>query len=477
VLGPGVYITFFDPGESAGRALPPFGPLLDVVVRPKRLIAERKNHDIPDDPALSIARWLEAQLEYQRATGEEVGGRKRSRMRVTAADGLFLRFVTFGAPAQSTPLRELGPYAVVLVGENEVEGDGVVVAVRKPGDLTSWELTPKAGTDIAGARQADIGFRSRSTSHHPGLDVRTQAPPQVQRPAALATKKSVPVSDLAPPLEELERARLARERLDRVRLEHERIERERLDGIARAKIEQEQIEADRVARQLRERARLEQERADELARKRREEAEQQPRAPGATMSSTPLTSRVAGRPTALRSTAGEIEYAPEPLLWRLRFFLGGLLLLSVVLYAVTLVRGGFSLPSPGGATIRTVGVGETVTGGHWDVVLNNVARTTSSGTATAQGVFVIVRVALTNKGAEGSEPSPGGFTIVDSNGKQYTAQSTGSEAYTSQTAFTWPASYPPGRPVTTPLVFDVDPAAKGLQLVIFDAPQARIRLG
>jgi hypothetical protein len=392
-------------------------------------------------------------------------------------DGLFLRFLTFGAPAKAAPPRELGPYAVVLVGEYDLEADGVVIAVR--GDLTTWELTSEAGANMAGTRQADIAFRSRSTSYHPGLDKRAQPSPQAQRPAApVAKKPSAPVSDLVPPLEELEKARLARERLDRVRLEHERIERGRLEGLARAKkIEQEQIEQDRVARQLRERARVEQERVDELARQRREKAERGPRAPVATLSSTPLTSRVGGRPTPRSSASGEIEYAPEPLLWRLRFFLGGLLLLSLMLYAVTLVRGGFSFPTAGGPTVRTVGIGETVTGGHWDVVLNNVMRASTVGTATPRGVFVVVRVAVTNKGAEGSEPSPGGFTIVDSNGKQYAAESTRSEAYTSQSVFAWPTSFPPGRPVTTPLVFDVDPAAKGLQLVIFDAPQARIRLG
>ena len=71
---------------------------------------------------------------------------------------------------------------------------------------------------------------------------------------------------------------------------------------------------------------------------------------------------------------------------------------------------------------------------------------------------------------------PGGFAIIDSAGRQYAAESERSKAYTSQTDFIWPPTFPVGRPITLPLVFDVDPAAQGLELVIFDVPQTRIRI-
>jgi hypothetical protein len=459
VPGQGVYITFFDPGESPGRALPPFGPLIGVVVRPKALVAERKSLEIPDDPALSIARWLEAQLEYHRATGEEANGKRRSRMRLTAADGVFLRFVSFGAPGQGQALREIGPYAAVVISEADVQADGVVIAVRRSNDLATWELTPEAGAALGGQRKPDIGFRSRATSYNPKVDARpTSPPPQTSVAPVVAPGVAKPTpAVVSPPAERIERARLDQERMDRER------------------VEQEQIEEDRAGRELREHARIERERANEVVRMRREEDERRPTVTKVAASATPLTSRAATRPTKASAGPSEIEYAPDPLWWRLRYVLGGLLVLSVIMYALILVRGGFNLPGAS-ASVRTVGVGETIHGPRWDYVLNNVSREPSIGTSTARGIYVVVRLAVTNKGVEGSEPSPTGFEIVDSVGRRYAAEAQRAAVYATQTTFVWPTTFPAGRPVALPLVFDVDPAAQGLELIIADALQARMRI-
>lgn len=468
--GQGVYITFFDPGEPPGRALPPFGPLIGVVVRPKALVAERKSLEIPDDPTLSIARWLEAQLEYHRATGEEADGKKRSRMRVSAADGVFLRFVSFGVPGQGQALREIGPYAAVEVGGGDVQADGVVIAVRASNGAT-WELTPEAGAALAGERRSDIGFRSRTTSYNPGVDPRpTSAAP---RPTVAPIVAS-PARGVESPPAELEQSRMLRERRDKE--ERERIERVQLDQerMDRERIEQEQIEEDSIGREMREHARIERERANEVVRMRREEEERQPRVAAAAPLATPLTSRVGGRPTAAK--ASEIEYAPDPLWWRLRYFLGGLLVLSVVMYVLIVVRGGVGVPGAS-QSVRTVGVGETIHGPRWDYVLNAVSRAPAVGASTAaRGGYVVVRLAVTNKGAEGSEPLPGGFELVDSTGRRYSAESERSAVYASPSDLTWPTTFPVGRPVAVPLVFDVGTAAQGLELAIADAPQARIRI-
>jgi hypothetical protein len=283
----------------------------------------------------------------------------------------------------------------------------------------------------------------------------------------------------APPLAELERARGAQERLDRDQLEQERSERERL-ALAerkrieseRQRIEQERIEEDRLERQRQGHARAERERAEEEARLRREEAERRSRVPE--MATAPLTSRVGARPQA--PTASVAQVAPQrSLLWRLRFVLGGLLLLGAMAYGVTVTRGGFSVPT-GGAVVRTAGIGDTVRGTRWDYVLNNVTRAQNAGAARPRGVFIVVRLGVINRGAEGAEPSHAGFTLIDAAGKQYTPESLRGEAYASQTAFTWPRTFPVGQPVTAPLVFDVDPAARGLLLVISDVPQTRIRI-
>jgi len=92
----GLYITFFTKDEPHDRDLPPVGPLDQVVLRHRQLVADRKAAQQSQDPGVSIDRWLEAELELQRATGEEPGGTKRSDIRVTAPDGVFVRFAVFG---------------------------------------------------------------------------------------------------------------------------------------------------------------------------------------------------------------------------------------------------------------------------------------------------------------------------------------------------------------------------------------------
>src|SRR6266545_4806209 len=106
-------------------------------------------------------------------------------------------------------------------------------------------------------------------------------------------------------------------------------------------------------------------------------------------------------------------------------------------------------------------------------------RVQAAGIAKPRGVYVVVRIGLTNKGDAISQTTPGDFTAIDSAGIQYTAESLQSDVYASprnSTPYVWPQSFPTGRTVTTQLIFDVDPAAKGLQLVIADVPKTRVRL-
>src|SRR4051812_29163823 len=102
--------------------LPPVGPLEHVVVRGQSLIANRKGGDA--DVFGGGLRWIEAEQELRRATGQEPGGTTRSDLRIAAPEGVYLRFVSFGDGAGDDALPELGPYAVVVVGRRGVEADG-----------------------------------------------------------------------------------------------------------------------------------------------------------------------------------------------------------------------------------------------------------------------------------------------------------------------------------------------------------------
>src|SRR5207247_1983642 len=94
---PGLYVTFFTEGEAFDRELPPVGPLEHVVVRDRILVADRKDGET--NPFALGGRWIEAERELRRATGEEPGGTTRPDLRIGAPEGVYLRFVSFGEAA------------------------------------------------------------------------------------------------------------------------------------------------------------------------------------------------------------------------------------------------------------------------------------------------------------------------------------------------------------------------------------------
>jgi hypothetical protein len=180
---PGLYLTFFTEGEPVDGELPPVGPLEHVVVRGQSLIADRKNGEA--DPSSGGGRWIEAEHELRRATGQEPGGTTRSDLRIAGPEGVYLRFVSFGDTAEADPVPELGPYAVVVVGRRGVEADGDPLATRAGTNQNLWELTGVGGSALVGVIRPDIAFRTRSTMYHPEITpFRSGATPAPMRPVA-----------------------------------------------------------------------------------------------------------------------------------------------------------------------------------------------------------------------------------------------------------------------------------------------------
>ncbi|MDP9274115.1 MAG: hypothetical protein M3O99_00805, partial [Chloroflexota bacterium] len=179
-MEPGLYLTFFTDGEPVDGELPPVGPLEHVVVRGQSLIADRKDGEIAANGA---GRWIEAEQELRRATGHEPGGTTRSDLRIAGPEGVYLRFLSFGDPAEENPVPELGPYAVVVVGRRGVEADGDPLATRTGTNQNLWELTGVGGSAFVGVIRPDIAFRTRSTTYHPEIKpFRTGATPRPSRP-------------------------------------------------------------------------------------------------------------------------------------------------------------------------------------------------------------------------------------------------------------------------------------------------------
>jgi hypothetical protein len=183
---PGLYLTFFSEGEPFDRELPPVGPLEHVVVRDRKLVADRKDGET--DPFGVGGRWVEAEREFRRATGQEPGGATRPDLRIGAPEGVYVRFVSFGDDAKHDPMPELGPYAVVVVGRRGVEADGDPLATRAGASQTQWVLTGVGGGAFVGVVRPDIAFRTRSTGYHPEVT-----------PFRRETRPAVPPSRPAPP--------------------------------------------------------------------------------------------------------------------------------------------------------------------------------------------------------------------------------------------------------------------------------------
>ncbi len=509
---PGIYITFFNEGEPFDRELPPVGPLVHVVLRHKDLVAERLVVQQPEDLSLSIDRWLEAELEYQRATGEEPGGLRRANMRVTAPDGVFLRFATFGDAREARPMPEIGPFAVVFIGRRSIEADGKILATRQASELAPWDLTSAAGDAHAGTHKPDIAFRAVGMAYHPSvgpgprrpqaplvapappppaepaiaptaIPQPTAAPPATAPPteappvaAPAAQTPAVPSATYAPPARPAQapppptytppapaytppstaaapapppsEAQAAAPTLTARDIELiQRIERERAEDVLRARLQEE------------ERRRLGVDESAEAA----------------------STWAMRYRPAAPEEVAAEagpaFAFDFGALLWRMRFALIGLLLLGVGVYGFTVVRTGVA---PGAQSqVRTVGIAERVSGQRWDYVVNSVQRIQAAGKAKPRGVFVVVRVGVANRIGSPAQISPGEFGLIDSAGLQYSPESTQSDVYSNPqntTQFTWPGTVSADRTVTVPLLFDVDPAAKGLRLTIAELPNVRVRL-
>src|SRR5260370_36236709 len=187
----GVYLQFFDEGESFEAELTPIGPSELLIIRHNRVIGDREHieHDILG--AGSVERWLEAELELRRALGDEPGGVKRSQMRIRAPRGdIIVRFYDYaGDEAPKVP--ELGPFYAITVGKREVRADDKLLAIRST-DMSPWTLTDAVRPGIAGINKADFSVFSLS-ARDPRLAPAAPPPAAPIAEPAVATRTAPPV--------------------------------------------------------------------------------------------------------------------------------------------------------------------------------------------------------------------------------------------------------------------------------------------
>jgi len=164
--------------------------------------------------------------------------------------------------------------------------------------------------------------------------------------------------------------------------------------------------------------------------------------------------------------------------WRLRYLIIGALVVLLAVFSVPSIR---SLLTGGNPAAATVGVGTSITSPAWTYNVGSVRRVATIGAAKPRGTYVVVQIAVTNRGPAGAKLQPSNFTLAAASGEQYAASPTTGGVYSSaenpDSQYMWPTDFPVGRPVVVPLIFDVNPSISGMELVILDVPSTRIRLG
>jgi len=162
--------------------------------------------------------------------------------------------------------------------------------------------------------------------------------------------------------------------------------------------------------------------------------------------------------------------------WRLRIgIIAGLVLVNVVV-AIGPLKGMLAPESS-----ASVGhIGNELKSSRWAYTVTSVQRVTAAGSARPQGVFLVIQIAATNRGANGAQLSPSVFLLVDAERKVYSALPPENAVYQSRvnpgSPFVWTQTYPAERPVATVVIFDVNPAIKSPQLAIAEIPGTRIPL-
>jgi hypothetical protein len=159
------------------------------------------------------------------------------------------------------------------------------------------------------------------------------------------------------------------------------------------------------------------------------------------------------------------------------FVLVGALVLGLGAFGALTLRGSLSTTNTGASVVA---IGKAVKGTQFDYTVASVSRLPTVAAARAQGNYVIVFVTATNHGSAGAALTPTAFRLVDSGGTQSPPLSEGDLAYKNDSnpgsPFVWMTSYPVGRAVSTPVIFDVDASLRGVQLMILEVPTVRVRL-
>jgi hypothetical protein len=475
----GIYVEFFDEGEPADKQLPPLGPFELLVVRHNQIIGDREQveHDIQDMMGVgSVERWLEAELELRRALGDEPGGVHRGHMRIRAPRGdIIVRFYDY-AGDEPPKVPELGPFYSLTVAKREVRADDKLLAIRST-DMSAWTLTDAVRPGVAGINKADFSVFSLSARDprvvaaldsarraHPPLVAPTSAPSNAEPPHADVPAAEPPPAEppyAGPQPDFVERRRVQRE------IYVSRPGPQRDEPLTPADVNLilrvDKLKQQELAEQLMiERLRREQHISPEAAL--HPEA-----APSVAMRfQPPVKERAAAQAAAAEAETDEISLTERTLrlLWAGRLFLVSALVIiaAVSAYGYLQPRATASGEPP---ALSFAALGQKVTTSSWTYTVVSVERPVRIGTTPAsKGGYLIVHVTVSRKDADARAVDPSDFTLIDGTGAGSFAFAAASDVYAPSTGVTWATRYALNASVQDHLVFDVNPSARGLLLLI-----------
>jgi hypothetical protein len=200
VLTAGVYLAFDGGPDASGPGGLGIGPYDEIVLRGARVVGERDGLGKVIALRSAAGSWRDAESSSSGSDQVESG---RGRLRISAGDEAVLVRFADDEVAGHTAVPDLGPFARVVVGAHDVQGDEETLAVRVS-RISPWQLTDKAGSGFQGAMKEALVFVAvgHSSSSQPRKVASTPEPraPQIQ---------STPPGDEGEPSVWVDRAKVA----------------------------------------------------------------------------------------------------------------------------------------------------------------------------------------------------------------------------------------------------------------------------
>lgn len=189
----GVYLAFDGGPDASGPDGAGIGPYDEIVLRGARAVGERDGLGKVIALRSAAGSWRDAESSSSESDHVQSG---RGDLRISGGAGEILVRFADDEVAGHSPVPDLGPFAAVIVGTHEVQGDDEILAVRVS-RISPWQLTDRAGAGFQGAMKEALLFVStgREASGQP----RRIAPANEPRPSepespAVPNANGTPVS-------------------------------------------------------------------------------------------------------------------------------------------------------------------------------------------------------------------------------------------------------------------------------------------